>query len=101
MSVRDLCTAVAPRLSPDGSKLAVRRSDELFVIDPSRGVISKLATTDGPNVSWSGDSSRIAFSAGRAIKVIPVDGSGATTLTETGRACSVIDWTPDGRAVLY
>jgi eukaryotic-like serine/threonine-protein kinase len=96
----------APRLSPDGRRVAVVRNNILETIDLKRGIISRLAEKTGNrSIVWSTDGRRILFNAAEGttiqVKARMADGTGAATLiASSGKNQYVTDCTPDGN-ILY
>jgi serine/threonine protein kinase len=101
-------------LSPDGSQVAAFRRDNigenLWIIDLKRGSSSRL-TTDKGNQSypvWSPDGKQIAFSSNGAdssvfnlyVKAAGVTGQ-ETLLLKSERHKAPLDWSRDGRFLLY
>jgi len=100
-----------PRLSPDGSRLAMTRMDgmamRLFVYEFGRQVLTPLTPEPGRYFLpvWSPDGTRIAFAG--FIDGVPrpyvkrADGSGtATAMTvPTSEALFPASWFPDGSAI--
>jgi Tol biopolymer transport system component len=103
-----------PRLSPDGTRVAVtvgeRRTDRnVWIYDFARGALSPLTVDTGEEESavWNGDGSRLAISANkegetRTIFTLPADGKGpAARIAAAERPIHVSDWSPDNRALLW
>jgi Tol biopolymer transport system component len=104
----------APALSPDGSKIAIRRVDQdsrnldLWVIEPGRGTTTRFTFDPGDdgNPIWSPDGSKIAWSAFRngedALWMKSASGVGAEEKVATSGGNSVaLDWSRDGNTILY
>ena len=104
----------APRLSPDGKRLAVasrpadRPGNSVAIYDIARGVLSTLTPEPGRHFApvWSPDGLRIAFSAFEAGDPVlawrAADGSGPAELLTPGRNPEFpSSFSPDGRALLY
>lgn len=104
----------APRLSPDGKRLAVavqpadRPGSSVAIYDFARGVLTTLTPEPGRHFApvWSPDGRRIAFSAFEAGDPVlawkAADGSGPTELLTPGRRPEFpSSFSPDGRALLY
>lgn len=101
------------RFSPDGKSAAVRRTvkgnTDLWLLDTARGTYRRL--TSEPGVEglgvFSQDGSRIVFTADPKgtlddIYVKNTDGNGTETpLLETPESDEVLDWSPDGKYVLF
>jgi Periplasmic component of the Tol biopolymer transport system len=101
-----------PSLSPDGRLVAlhaeVDANVDIWLLEADRGLINRF-TTD-PTVEafpiWSPDGHLIVFNSIRAggndLYQKPVDGSGPETLLlETSEIKQPMDWSPDGRFLLY
>ncbi len=111
-----------PRLSPDGSRVAVRRDGDLWIYELSSGRSSRLTNDGGSSMPvWDPTGTRIAYSSpGSGIDTgtplsVPVgpstlgnleawltaaDGSQAPrALTKMGGTMHVDSWSPDGRIV--
>ncbi|MFC4016774.1 cell wall-binding repeat-containing protein [Micromonospora sp. GCM10011542] len=78
-----------PALSPDGSRVAFVRDNQIITSDLTGGnevaVTSNAAVHDNP--TWSPDGSTIAFSQGTTVATAPADGSRAdspTVVSTTG-----------------
>jgi len=105
---------VSLRLSPDGKRVAVARTDPLAVapdislIEMARGVSSKL--TSEPSIEdfvvWSPDGSQIAFSSNRdgpmnLYRKLSTGAGKEEGLLKSTQAGHMQDWSPDGRFLLY
>jgi serine/threonine-protein kinase len=99
-----------PRVSPDGSRLAVAVNDEtrrgdLWIYDAQLGTKRRL-TTERHNgwPLWTRDGRNITFTSGGIIHEVPADGSGPPrVLVERGAAAPYYptSWSPDGRELLF
>jgi Tol biopolymer transport system component len=99
----------APRISPDGTKLAVGANDEtrrsdVWVYDLRRGTRRRL-TTESHNgwPVWTRDGRRIAFSNSGELAEVPADGSGPPAILwsrRDGIPRYPSSWSPDGRELL-
>jgi len=102
-----------PRLSPDGTQLAVERNDEnsnsdIWLVDLRRGIPTRFTFDPGPDVypHWSPDGSRIVFRSFRqgAYDIYQKPSSGAgneESLLKSSATLGPTDWSPDGRYILY
>jgi Tol biopolymer transport system component len=98
-------------LSPDGTKVAFfgdgPRFRQLFVAAPNGAGTRPLTPIDlEERLSWSPDSSRIAFlgmdDAGtRGIDIIRLDGGGSTRVVTTPNAYPSASFSPDGTALAF
>lgn len=99
-----------PRLSPDGSQLAIEiegASHDIFSYDFRRGVPSKLSL-DGAShwPSWSAGGDRVTYRSWKTGTMtmweMPADRSTPPRrLTEIGAMQSPESWTPDGRSLAF
>jgi serine/threonine-protein kinase len=102
-----------PRLSPDGSKIAVTlraANDDIWVYDIARAALSRLTFGGGNSdlAVWTPDGMEIVFAAerGRGIALLrkPWDGSGAPVDLGIGHELSQYappSITPDGRKIVF
>ena len=104
----------APALSPDASKIAIRRADpdsrnlDIWVIDTARGTTTRFTFDPGDdgNPIWSPDGSRIAWTAFRngedALWVKAANGVGAEEkITTTGANSAAQCWSRDGSTIFF
>jgi Tol biopolymer transport system component len=102
----------SPRISPDGTKLAVqaqqRLSSEIVVIDLATK--RRTVVADSPDneqaPAWSPDSKRLAFLTGHldkgtCIGIVNADGTGLTSFTNDVAFCSTVSWSPDGKELAF
>jgi Tol biopolymer transport system component len=102
-----------PRLSPDGTRLAVHRrdpDDDIWILDLDRGGSTRF-TSDAAidnDPLWSPDGTQIAFVSNRdgGVFNIYVKGSGGVDQSEVLLLKSeankrLQDWSADGRYILY
>ena len=101
-----------PELSPDGRRVAMRRTvqgnADIWLLDLLRGGMTRLTfdTALDLNPVWSPDGSRIAFSSNRTgvldLYLKPSNGSGAEArLVESPNTKQSQDWSADGRWLVY
>jgi len=102
----------APRLSPDGRRLAIPISgakDDVWIYEFARGTFLRL-TVDGNNAApaWTPDGKRVAFRSHQdgAVPVVvwkPADGSGAEErlTTSHSRPFGPDSFSPDGKTLAY
>jgi serine/threonine protein kinase/dipeptidyl aminopeptidase/acylaminoacyl peptidase len=98
--------------SPDGHRMALNRTvngnQDIWLLELGRGVLSRF-TFDTPFDAapvWSPDGSRIVFTSDRKgvydLYQKPVTGAGSENLLlATSQNKAPVDWSPDGRFILY
>ena len=101
-----------PSISPDGRRVALERAAngnrDVWLLDLVRGVLSRF-TFDVANDAypvWSPDGTRIAFTSSRKgpydLYQKPTAGAGTEELLlATAQGKQPVDWSPDGRFLLY
>ena len=99
-----------PRISPDGSRVAVIRlaspfSGEVWVIEIDRGVAAPFAVREssgGTAVAWAPDGQAVAYSWGAPPNVFLTGTDGTDRrLTNTPTTQTIWDWSRDGQYLLY
>ena len=104
-----------PRLSPDGRTVALTRdvngNEDVWLVDVARGIPERLTfdETDDTSPVWSPDGRRIAFHSdrisggGRGDLFIRSLSGGRVDelLLESSENKNMLDWSPDGRFILY
>jgi serine/threonine protein kinase/Tol biopolymer transport system component len=103
-----------PRLSPDGTMVALERHDwtkgsgDVWTVDPARGAFSRLTSAPGYETApvWSPDGRRIAFASDQGnvpkIYVRNANGTGADEiLLEPPARSFPTDWSHNGRYLLF
>jgi serine/threonine protein kinase len=103
-----------PRLSPDEKRAAFARRDspaarpDIWVIELARGVASRLTSDPAADFLpvWSPDGSRIVFSSNREgslnlYQKLSSGAGGEEELLKSPGQKQVVDWSPDGRFILY
>jgi eukaryotic-like serine/threonine-protein kinase len=97
-------------LSPDGRRIVVTyvnaSGNDLSILDVDRGVASRLVSRPGVNVYpvWSPDSRTILFSSDFPVNLFRKDAggvSGEQRLTQSPNQQFAMDWSRDGRFILY
>ena len=93
--------------SPDGRRIAFRRSEAIFVRDLDTGQEKGITPAGFPHCSgpsWSPDGKTVAFAcrwdAGNALFVVPADGGEPTKVYGEQGACEP-HWSPDGKRLVY
>ena len=92
--------------SPVGARVAIARvdgaTDELFVINPSDGRRTSLATAEGAltALAWSPDGAQVAFADGDSIFEVAVDGGDRSLLADSFDDVTDIDYSPDGTQIM-
>ena len=96
-----------PSWSPDGTRLAVASSGQLFVVDVETGAVSEIGEKLNEqyarpltSASWSPDGTRIAFSNGVQVVVVNPDGTDPIVIGG-GRDAGQIAWSPDNTRVAF
>jgi eukaryotic-like serine/threonine-protein kinase len=100
----------APRLSPDGHRIAVTiagDSDDVWVYDQDRGTLERV-TSEGNSRGpvWTPDGKRLVYErspgADSAVLSVPVDSSAAPSVIATQNKASILpsSISPDGRLML-
>ena len=103
-----------PRLSPDGSSIAVEVADprngtrDVWIYDSERGLPRRVTavSTDAVSAVWSPAGDRIAFGSGGEsaldIYVKDVNGTGTERLLLRQKGVQLpLDWSPDGSRIVY
>ena len=96
-----------PRLSPDGSRVAVDVNDDVWVYDLVRGTLTRLTfePTENETPVWTPDGKRVTYASDRQGKPRsvfwkPADGSSPEELLLTRENhAHVTSWSPDGRVL--
>jgi len=98
------------RLSPDGRRIVVARGSpvgsDLWMLDVDRGVPSRFASRPGLNICpvWSPDSRTVVFASDAPRNLFRKNASGASEeqrVTRSPNPQVPIDWSRDGRFILY
>ena len=97
-----------PALSPDGTRLAVERGRDIWVIELARGLARRLTFDSIAEMApiWSRDGASIAYyseAEGPAGDVyrIPAGGGRATPVVQAPTPVFPYTWSPDGAHLLY
>jgi serine/threonine-protein kinase len=100
----------APRLSPDGKRLALWLGfdvADIWTYDLARDGLTRLTFgSDNHTVAWSPDGKLVAFESSRSgihhLYVQSADGTGSPTQITAGQYDHCLfDWSPDGRHLVY
>lgn len=97
-----------PQYSPDGSRIAVQRGHDLYLVDVAGGASRRLTfePRNGMSPTWAPDGRRLAFTSTRNQRLelftMAVDGGGQELLVQMPGA-SAMDprWSPDGRRIAF
>jgi serine/threonine-protein kinase len=97
---------VAPRLSPDGQRVAVMIDGHVWIYEIARDVLARV--TFGPNREfwpiWTPDGSRLTYRRDDPPNIFwqPANGSGeAERLTTSEKTQRPTSWSPDGKTLVY
>ena len=100
-----------PRVSPDGTRVAMRLGDEeldLWVYDLARATLTRLTfePTNDSTPIWTPDGRRLVFASSRTgqqnLYIQPADGTGsAVRLTDSPNLQATTGISPDGTRVLF
>jgi Tol biopolymer transport system component len=96
-----------PRLSPDGSRVAVEMVDrtgnrDIYIIEVARGLPVRLTFDPGRDASpvWSSDGKRIAWQGSAALLLKTADGIGREQQLHP-EPWIPDDWVPDGSGLIF
>ena len=94
-----------PEISPDGRRVAVRRTvqgnDDIWLMDEFRSTRFTFAPNTDSFPLWSPDGMRISFDRNGDIYVKPSNGAGSEELLIESPTTKInSDWSPDGRVML-
>jgi Tol biopolymer transport system component len=99
---------VALRISPDGVRAAVSLYDasakrDIWTLDVTRGLPSRVTSDDGFVPVWSPDAERIAYHDTTQTKLLTIaaDGSDRQVVLQSQVPTYINDWSPDGHTLLY
>jgi serine/threonine-protein kinase len=101
---------LAPRLSPDGLRLAVGIQDSnpgLWIYELGRGTLTRLtASALNPYQIWTPDGKRVTLRSALGNRFdldwMPVDGSGVAERLTTGEGLPIPgSWSPNGQVLAY
>jgi serine/threonine-protein kinase len=92
-----------PRLSPDGSRLALSSSDGIWVYELQRETMTRLTQASGASYPvWTPDGRYIALTNGRGMFWSRSDGSGKPQpLTQSNNPQMPSSFTPDGKRLAF
>jgi Tol biopolymer transport system component len=96
-------------LSPDGKTIALSKAGDIWLLDLSRGLTSRLTFAQAGDAFpvWSPGAKMIVFHSTRGgarglyQKVINGDMEQLILNTQNTRVASIDDWSPDGRFITY
>jgi hypothetical protein len=94
------------RISPDGQRVAVTRSRDVWQMEFARGIATRVtfAGNAGPVAVWSPDGQRIANYKGAPPNLFSHSANGTgddQRLIESADSLRSQDWSPDGKSLLY
>jgi serine/threonine-protein kinase len=98
---------VMPRVSPEGTRVAVEIAGDVWMLDVARGTLDRLAADVGRDSGpiWSPDGQRIAYHAGGrdggpGIHIRAADSTGGVERIANGTVWP-LSWSPDGRSMVF
>ena len=89
-----------PTWSPDGSRIAFRSSDGVFVIDTGTAIVRAIPDAGG-RFAWSPDSKRLAISGHGLILVTSADGTELDTITSEAGGYKNVAWSRDSEHLVF
>jgi hypothetical protein len=94
--------AIQPRISPDGSSIAVSHQGAIWTLGREGGEMRRLTSTVGFDSSpaWSADGKRIAYFNGRALRVVDAGTGSAIAVSSGLQGAGDLYFHPDGKAIL-
>ena len=93
--------------APDGKRAVAANEGDLWIVDLTRSVPMRLASTSSTDLSavWSPDGSRIAYVSGHAdrqeITIAGLDGQSEVVPTTDDAFKMVYAWSQDGRYIVF
>lgn len=100
-----------PDWSPDGSRIAFTRNDNIYSIRPDGGGLTQLTSGGGTHPAWSPDGTRIAFTSYRRgaweLFLLDLTATGTDRLTRLTDNMGLVrddfdaEWSPDGTTLLW
>jgi eukaryotic-like serine/threonine-protein kinase len=87
-----------PRLSPDGTRVAIKRDNDIWVVDLTHGIPTRLMPGQSP--IWSPDGKKVALLGGPGLSEMPANGVGEAETLAAG-VNPPADWTRDGRFIIF
>jgi Tol biopolymer transport system component len=107
-SVGDVHSAAPPTLSPDGRHVLVYRAADIWSLETTRDATVRVTSNPGGDAFpvWSPDGTQIAFQSyqkGLAGEIYrkPAAGGDEERILSSPDVTHPMDWSPDGRFVLY
>jgi serine/threonine-protein kinase len=89
-----------PRLSPDGSLLALEIDGDIWIYTLLRGTTTRVTFDGGSRPAWTPDGKQIVFTHSTGLFIAPIDGSGEPMRLSESEIYHSNAVSPDGQTLL-